>query len=155
MGGRGGGVPTHLSPTSSSLRIDGSPTQTFHKPISDTLMPLIYECHTVRQKQVQSWLPTHVPTPPAVRGRSTGAWEEAAIDLLLEYGSCGANRDWEGHMTGRRVSGHQSMSASARIKTSCLCLRAWLSQRQNRKRERLGDSQRLGLPFLEGQPVKP
>lgn len=151
----GGGCPTHLFPTSSSLRIDGSPTQTFHKAISDTLMPLIYECHTISKNQVQSWLPTRVPTPPAVSGRSTGGWEEAAIGLLLECGPCGANRDWEGYMTGRRVSGHQSMSASARIKTSCLCLRAWLSQHQNRKRERLGDSQGLGLPFLEGQSVKP
>lgn len=65
------GGPTHLVPTSSSLRIDGSPTQTFHRPISDTLMPLIYEYHTISQKQVQSWLQTHVPTPPAVSGRST------------------------------------------------------------------------------------
>lgn len=98
------GGPTHLVPTSSSLRIDGSPTQTFHRPISDTLMPLIYECHTISQKQVQSWLRTHVPTPPAVSGRSTGRlgggdWEGPVVGLMLDGRPCGANRDWEGHMT--------------------------------------------------------
>lgn len=38
-----------------------------------------------------------------------------------------------------------SMVAPAwRIRTSCPCLRAWLSQHQNRKRERPGDSQGWG-----------
>lgn len=97
------GGPTHLVPTSSSLRIDGSPTQTFHRPISDTLMPLIYECHTISQKQVQNWLLTHVPTPPAVSGRSIGRLGGACYRSHIEGRPCGANRDWEGHMTGERV----------------------------------------------------
>lgn len=57
------------------------------------------------------------------------------------------------------------MAATWRIKTSCPCLRAWLSQHQNRKRERPGDSQELGhkgrkltlqeLLSLEGPPEAP
>lgn len=72
-----------------------------------------------------------------------GGWEEACSRSPTGVWPCGANRDWEEHMAGKRVSGHQSISASARIKPSCPCLRAWLRQHQNRKRERLGDSQGL------------
>lgn len=57
------------------------------------------------------------------------------------------------------------MAATWRIKASCPCLRAWLSQHQNRKRERPGDSQEVGhearkltlqgLLSLEGPPEAP
>lgn len=50
-----------------------------------------------------------------------------------------------GRLAGGLANGDSSIMTPAwRIKVSCSCLRAWLRQHQNRKRERPWDSQELG-----------
>lgn len=117
-----------------------------------------------------------VPHPTCFLERGGGGTEDPPVGPLPIQGARApesphrvpGREGWGGRdrsARGQSAREPSIMAATWRIKASCPCLRAWLSQHQNRKRERPGDSQEVGhearkltlqgLLSLEGPPEAP